>query len=375
MTDVKEGALETTGDDDAVDDEPAVDVENFGRSGEPDKRAALGSPFVDPVAAGILLAVLVGAVVWLGPNSLVVIAGIVVMIFFHELGHYVMARRADMMVTEFFIGFGPRIASFRRGDVEYGLKAIPAGAYVKIIGMANIEKVPRRVRTTDVPPEELPSAVRRRGRRFGAMHFAMALVLLFVAFAFVGSQYAGVVDDDGVGGGQTVARFGGLGRGHPLRRPGRGHRRGQGVDLRGDGSRGEAPSQRNGLGRHTPWRHRSNGQRDPQFPGEHRGDGRRGHQPHHRRRRRGPCRGVTVRSTWRGRIRGGRPGRRGQWDARRWVVRPRGHRRRDLRGRSRDHRRARGGFRDRVHRNGRPGDRRGHVVGPGISRGRSRVSG
>ena len=44
----------------------------------------------------------------------VFLISLIVMIFLHELGHFVMARRADMKVTEFFIGFGPRIWSFRR---------------------------------------------------------------------------------------------------------------------------------------------------------------------------------------------------------------------------------------------------------------------
>ena len=46
-----------------------------------------------------------------------------------------------MKVTEFFVGFGPRLWSFQRGETEYGLKAIPAGAYVKIIGMNDFEEV------------------------------------------------------------------------------------------------------------------------------------------------------------------------------------------------------------------------------------------
>jgi membrane-associated protease RseP (regulator of RpoE activity) len=47
------------------------------------------------------------------------------MIFMHELGHYLTAKWSGMKVTEFFIGFGPRLWSFRRGDTEYGLKLIP----------------------------------------------------------------------------------------------------------------------------------------------------------------------------------------------------------------------------------------------------------
>ena len=51
------------------------------------------------------------------------ILGLVVMIFLHELGHYIMAKRAGMKVTEFFLCFGPQLWSFQRGETEYGVKA------------------------------------------------------------------------------------------------------------------------------------------------------------------------------------------------------------------------------------------------------------
>ena len=70
-----------------------------------------------------------------------------------------------MKVTEFFIGFGPRIWSFRRGETEYGVKAIPAGAYVRIIGMNNLDEVAARRRGPDLPPEVLPPAHVGRRRR------------------------------------------------------------------------------------------------------------------------------------------------------------------------------------------------------------------
>jgi membrane-associated protease RseP (regulator of RpoE activity) len=61
-----------------------------------------------------------------------------------------------MKVTEFFLGFGPRIWSVRRGETEYGVKAIPAGGYVRIIGMNNVEEVdsgdePRTYRQASFP--------------------------------------------------------------------------------------------------------------------------------------------------------------------------------------------------------------------------------
>ena len=56
------------------------------------------------------------------PWVLIVILAIVLMVFLHELGHYMTAKRAGMKVTEFFIGFGPKLWSFQRGETEYGLK-------------------------------------------------------------------------------------------------------------------------------------------------------------------------------------------------------------------------------------------------------------
>ncbi len=65
---------------------------------------------------------------------------IVLMVMLHEAGHFAVAKWSGMKVSEFFVGFGPRVWSFRRGETEYGIKAIPAGGYVKIVGMHNLEK-------------------------------------------------------------------------------------------------------------------------------------------------------------------------------------------------------------------------------------------
>ncbi len=163
----------------------AIDPDDYGRSGQKGERAEVGKPYVHPARLAILVGLLAGLALWQGLPIMVVVLAVIVMIFFHELGHYVMARRAGMKVTEFMIGFGPRIFSFRRGDVEYGLKAIPAGAYVKIIGMANVE---------EVPPEDEEFTYRQKGywARMGVavagstMHFIMALVLISLSFVFVG---------------------------------------------------------------------------------------------------------------------------------------------------------------------------------------------
>jgi membrane-associated protease RseP (regulator of RpoE activity) len=120
------------------------------------------------------------------------------MIFLHELGHYLAAKWSGMKVTEFFLFFGPKIWSFRRGETEYGIKLIPVGAYVRIIGMNNLD---------EVPPEDEPRTYRQQSypKRLltvsggSIMHVLQAFVLFFVVFAFVGvPAYSRQAEDLGV---------------------------------------------------------------------------------------------------------------------------------------------------------------------------------
>ncbi len=57
-----------------------------------------------------------------------------VLIFVHELGHFLAARRIGVRVLTFSLGFGPKLLSFRRGDTEYCVSAVPLGGYVKMAG-------------------------------------------------------------------------------------------------------------------------------------------------------------------------------------------------------------------------------------------------
>ena len=74
-------------------------------------------------------------------DLLLVIVCIIAIVMIHELGHFLAAKHGGMKVTEYFVGFGPRLWSFRRGETEYGIKALPLGGYVKIPGMTNLEEV------------------------------------------------------------------------------------------------------------------------------------------------------------------------------------------------------------------------------------------
>jgi membrane-associated protease RseP (regulator of RpoE activity) len=110
-------------------------------------RRGAGISLLLVLAGLILLAILRPSTI----DTLLIIFGIVALIMLHEAGHYFTAKRAGMKVTEFFLGFGPRVWSFRRGETEYGVKAIPAGGYVRIVGMSNLE---------DVEPDEEPRTFR-----------------------------------------------------------------------------------------------------------------------------------------------------------------------------------------------------------------------
>jgi len=141
----------------------------------------------NPLRLLAVIAAIVALGVFVSLPAVIVVLALVFMIFMHELGHYLTARRAGMLVTEFFIGFGPRIWSFKKGQVEYGLKAIPAGAYVRIIGMTNLEEV-------DPADESRTYRQKPFWQRFSVavagstMHFIMAFLLLFAVFAGFGER-------------------------------------------------------------------------------------------------------------------------------------------------------------------------------------------
>src|SRR3954471_977542 len=119
----------------------------------------------------------------------VAIVGVVLtlplIIMLHEAGHFTAAKRTGMKVTEFFIGFGPRLWSVKRGETEYGVKAVLLGGYCRIIGMTNLE---------DVAPEDEPRAYRSKGyfarvlvaAAGPAVHFVIALVLMFTILFIAG---------------------------------------------------------------------------------------------------------------------------------------------------------------------------------------------
>ncbi len=72
-------------------------------------------------------------------SVLLVAIGIGLVIFFHELGHFAVAKWCDVYVERFSIGFGPILWSRKYGETEYALSAIPFGGYVKMLGQDDLD--------------------------------------------------------------------------------------------------------------------------------------------------------------------------------------------------------------------------------------------
>ena len=134
-----------------------------------------------------LIAVL-AFVVWLAmrnPWTLVFVVGLIVSIFLHEFGHYWTARKTGMKVTQFYMGFGPRLWSRKRGELEYGVRAFPLGAFVRIVGMSNLD---------DCDPADEDRSYRSKSypRRLlvitagSLMHMVIALTLFVGVYAAAG---------------------------------------------------------------------------------------------------------------------------------------------------------------------------------------------
>ena len=111
---------------------------------------------------------------------------ILISVSLHELGHMITAKRFGMKVTKYFVGFGPTIFSFQRGETEYGLKAIPLGGFCKIVGMTPQDD---DVEEADQPRAMWRYPVWKRTIVMSAgsiTHFALAIVATWFAAVFVG---------------------------------------------------------------------------------------------------------------------------------------------------------------------------------------------
>ncbi|GGK27922.1 putative protease/peptidase [Pilimelia terevasa] len=120
---------------------------------------------------------------------------ILVSVSLHEAGHMATAKMFGMKVTRFFVGFGPTLWSFRRGETEYGVKGIPLGGFVKIVGMT--------AQDDDVEPGDERRAMWRYPvwkrtvvmSAGSAVHFLLALVATWAMAMTLGLPNRDLPDD------------------------------------------------------------------------------------------------------------------------------------------------------------------------------------
>ena len=110
---------------------------------------------------------------------LIFVVALLISVMLHEAGHFATAKAFGMKATQFFVGFGSTIWSTRRGETEYGIKALPLGGFVKITGMTTMD---------EIDPAEEPRSFRAKPgwqrvivlAAGSFMHFTIALVLLWL---------------------------------------------------------------------------------------------------------------------------------------------------------------------------------------------------
>ncbi|WP_119729334.1 M50 family metallopeptidase [Thermomonospora amylolytica] len=118
------------------------------------------------------------------------VAGLVLSVMLHEAGHLLTAKRFGMKATQFFVGFGPTLWSTRRGETEYGVKAVLLGGFVRIIGYTTLEKVDE----ADRPRAFYRQPAGRRAVVIGSgvvINFVFAFLLLTVLAMAVGVRDPG----------------------------------------------------------------------------------------------------------------------------------------------------------------------------------------
>ncbi|MFC3495066.1 M50 family metallopeptidase [Glycomyces rhizosphaerae] len=114
---------------------------------------------------------------------------ILISVSLHEFGHMLTAKGFGMKVTRYFVGFGPTLWSFHKGETEYGLKGIPLGGFVKIVGMTPLEEDEEEITEADRKRVFWRKPLWQRTVVLAAgsiTHFILGFVALWILVSFVG---------------------------------------------------------------------------------------------------------------------------------------------------------------------------------------------
>jgi membrane-associated protease RseP (regulator of RpoE activity) len=166
---------------DVVVDEPRTNDDP--PPGRPVSRGVLIATAAGLVAVGVLSVAFGKGSYALGALGFVV--ALLISVTLHEGGHFLTARRYGMKATQFFVGFGPTLWSRQTGETEWGVKAIPAGGFVKIVGMTSLEEI-------DPKDEDRAFYKQPAGQRAvvlaagSTVHFILAVLIVLLSALTIG---------------------------------------------------------------------------------------------------------------------------------------------------------------------------------------------
>ncbi len=150
---------------------------------------------------------LIATPVWLGKigNVLSVVLGLGMVIFFHELGHFAVAKWCDVNVERFSIGIGPIIWSKQKGETEYALSLLPFGGYVKMLGQDDMD--PNQMTSDEIAENPRAYSSKKVWQRMAIISAGVIMNVITGCFFFAAAYFFGVVE--------TVPMIGNVSPGSP----------------------------------------------------------------------------------------------------------------------------------------------------------------
>ena len=156
---------------------------------------------------------------WIWANIVPFLFVLTIVVFFHELGHFLVARWCGVAVKVFSVGFGPELAGFTdRSGTRWRLSAIPLGGYVKFLGDDSVASTPDREAAETMSPEERRRsfAAQSVGARAAIVaagpiaNFLLAILIFTAIFSVFGRE--SLTPRRRCGGGRSAADIAGLSR-------------------------------------------------------------------------------------------------------------------------------------------------------------------
>lgn len=144
----------------------------------------------------IAAATTLDSIVSFGIDMFVFLAGLAALIFVHELGHFLIARKFGVIVEKFSIGFGPKILGFRQGGTDYLLAAIPLGGYVKMKGEDPGEELTDTTGSFSHAPVQHRLAIAFGGPLFNILFAILIYIIVYMNGVPTLGTTVGTVRDD-----------------------------------------------------------------------------------------------------------------------------------------------------------------------------------